>query len=64
MAGVMAIAWRFFTEYLAIGMGVVVAVKLLGWGVTKELYDQEPPVEEEVSENGFSDDVEKDDRRE
>jgi uncharacterized protein (TIRG00374 family) len=63
MAGVMAIAWRFFTEYLAIGMGVIVAVKLLGWGVTEELYDQEPPVEEEVSENGFSDD-DKGDRRE
>lgn len=63
MAGVMAIAWRFFTEYLAIAMGVVVAVKLLGWGVTEELYDREPPVEEEVSENGFSDD-EKGDRRE
>jgi len=59
----MAIAWRFFTEYLAIGMGVIVAVKLLGWGVTEELYDQEPPVEEEVSENGFSDD-DKGDRRE
>ncbi|NCB16944.1 MAG: hypothetical protein EOM65_12315, partial [Synergistales bacterium] len=56
MAGVMAIAWRFFTEYLAIAMGVVVAVKLLGWGVTEELYDHEPPVEEEAVESDFSDD--------
>ena len=41
MAGVMAIAWRFFTEYLAIGMGVFVAVKLLGWGVTNDIYAHE-----------------------
>ena len=54
MAGVMAIAWRFFTEYLAIAMGVAVAVKLLGWGVTEELYEHEPPVEEEGAECEFS----------
>jgi uncharacterized protein (TIRG00374 family) len=54
MAGVMAIAWRFFTEYLAIAMGVAVAVKLLGWGVTEELYEQEPPVEEEGAECEYS----------
>lgn len=41
MAGVMAIAWRFFTEYLAIGMGVFVAVKLLGWGVSNDIYAHE-----------------------
>ncbi|MEA4881721.1 MAG: hypothetical protein VB045_09645, partial [Synergistaceae bacterium] len=41
MAGVMAIAWRFFTEYLAIAMGVFVAVKLLGWGVTNDIYAHE-----------------------
>ena len=50
----MAIAWRFFTEYLAIAMGVAVAVKLLGWGVTEELYEHEPPVEEEGAECEFS----------
>ncbi len=42
MAGVTAIAWRFFTEYLAIGMGVIVAVRMLGWGVSENLYHNEP----------------------
>ncbi len=42
MAGVTAVAWRFFTEYLAIAMGVIVAVRLLGWGVTEEIYHHEP----------------------
>lgn len=42
MAGVTAIAWRFFTEYLAIAMGVVVAVRMLGWGVSENLYHNEP----------------------
>jgi hypothetical protein len=31
LAGVMAISWRFYTEYLAIFMGGIVAVKFLGW---------------------------------
>lgn len=35
MAGVMAIAWRFFTEYLAIFMGAVVAIRLIGWGTAE-----------------------------
>ena len=47
MAGVMAIAWRFFTEYLAIAMGVVVAVKMLGWGVTEEIFDHEAAEKED-----------------
>ena len=37
MAGVMAIGWRFFTEYLAIGLGAIVALRLLGWGLADEL---------------------------
>ncbi|MGI6782587.1 MAG: lysylphosphatidylglycerol synthase transmembrane domain-containing protein [Aminivibrio sp.] len=49
MAGVMAIAWRFFTEYLAIAMGVIVAVKMLGWGVTEEIYDKEPDPDENIA---------------
>lgn len=40
MAGVMAIAWRFFTEYLAIAMGVVVAVRMIGWGVTEKIHKE------------------------
>ncbi len=35
MAGVMAIAWRFFTEYLAIFMGAFVAVRMIGWGTAE-----------------------------
>jgi len=50
MAGVTAIAWRFFTEYIAIGMGVVVAVRLLGWGVTEEIFHHEPSVEDAANE--------------
>lgn len=37
MAGVMAIGWRFFTEYIAIGLGAFVALRLLGWGLADEL---------------------------
>lgn len=35
MAGVMAIAWRFFTEYLAIFMGAIVAIRIIGWGTAE-----------------------------
>ncbi|MBO8153345.1 flippase-like domain-containing protein [Thermovirga sp.] len=31
MAGVLAVTWRFFTEYLSIAMGALTAVVLLGW---------------------------------
>ncbi|HOO64006.1 MAG TPA: flippase-like domain-containing protein [Synergistaceae bacterium] len=41
LAGVMAISWRFFTEYLAIFMGGIVAVKLLGWGGAEKLLQGE-----------------------
>ena len=37
LAGVTAIIWRFFTEYLAIGMGAIVAARILGWGLTEQL---------------------------
>jgi len=37
MAGVLAIAWRFFTEYISIAMGALVAVRLIGWGETEAL---------------------------
>lgn len=37
IAGVMAITWRFFTEYLSIAMGAAVAVKMIGWGAADEL---------------------------
>ncbi|MGC9490822.1 MAG: lysylphosphatidylglycerol synthase transmembrane domain-containing protein [Thermovirgaceae bacterium] len=37
MAGVLVIAWRFFTEYISIAMGALVAVRLIGWGETEAL---------------------------
>jgi uncharacterized protein (TIRG00374 family) len=46
MAGIMAVIWRFFTEYLSIFMGVIVVVKLLGWGVTEDLHKGASPEEE------------------
>ena len=38
LAGVMAITWRFFTEYIGIAIGVAVAIRLLGWGISEEIY--------------------------
>jgi uncharacterized protein (TIRG00374 family) len=46
MAGIMAIIWRFFTEYISIFMGVVAAVKMLGWGVSEDLYKGASPEDE------------------
>lgn len=37
MAGVIAITWRLFTEYLSIAMGAMTAVLLLGWGGTEKV---------------------------
>ncbi len=42
IAGVMAIVWRFFTEYLSIAMGAAVAVKMIGWGMADELIKTDP----------------------
>jgi uncharacterized protein (TIRG00374 family) len=52
MAGVMAIIWRFFTEYISIFMGVVVAVKMLGWGVSEDLYQGASPEDEAKAARG------------
>lgn len=38
MAGIMAIICRFFTDYLSIFMGVVVVIRMLGWGVSENLH--------------------------
>ncbi len=38
MAGVMSIICRFFTDYLSIFMGVVVVIRMLGWGVSENLH--------------------------
>ncbi len=38
MAGVMSVICRFFTDYISIFMGVVVVIRMLGWGVTENLH--------------------------
>ncbi len=48
LAGVMAITWRFFTEYLSIAMGAFVAVKMLGWGVAEELLGPAGDIQEKM----------------
>ena len=46
MAGIMAIICRFFTDYISIFMGVVVVVRMLGWGVTEDLHKGASPEDE------------------
>lgn len=46
MAGIMSIIWRFFTEYISIFMGVVTAIRLVGWGITEDLHKGASPEEE------------------
>lgn len=48
MAGIMAIAWRFFTEYLAIFMGAIVAIKLIGWGTAEMIIQSRSSKCEEI----------------
>ena len=38
MAGIMSVICRFFTDYISIFMGVVVVIRMLGWGVTENLH--------------------------
>ena len=38
MAGIMAIICRFFTDYISIFMGVVVVIRMLGWGVSENIH--------------------------
>ena len=38
IAGVMAITCRFFTDYISIIMGVIVVIRMLGWGVSESLH--------------------------
>ncbi len=55
MAGIMAIIWRFFTEYISIFMGVAAVIKMLGWGVTEELHKGAAPDNEaEIAEHKCS----------
>jgi len=52
MAGMMAILWRFFTEYLSILMGIIVVIRLIGWSETENIYkaDEAEKTEESVLE--------------
>ena len=43
MAGVMSLICRFFTDYISIFMGVVVVVRMLGWGVSENLHKGAKP---------------------
>ena len=38
MAGIMSVICRFFTDYISIFMGVVVVIRMLGWGVSENLH--------------------------
>lgn len=46
MAGVMAIICRFFTDYISIFMGVVIVIRMLGWGVSENLHKGASPESE------------------
>ena len=46
MAGIMAIICRFFTDYISIFMGVVVVIRMLGWGVSENLHKGASPEDE------------------
>ena len=46
MAGIMSIICRFFTDYLSIFMGVVVVIRMLGWGVSEDLHKGASPEDE------------------
>lgn len=54
VAGILAIAWRFFTEYISIAMGAFVAVRMIGWEGADTLLkaEDECDEEEERSANG------------
>ena len=38
MAGIMSIICRFFTDYISIFMGVIVVIRMLGWGVSENIH--------------------------
>ncbi|MDR1649261.1 MAG: flippase-like domain-containing protein [Synergistaceae bacterium] len=48
MAGIMAVIWRFFTEYISIFMGVVVVFRMLGWGLSEEVYHHSADLKKEA----------------
>jgi uncharacterized protein (TIRG00374 family) len=57
LSGALAISWRFLTEYTGIILGVVVALRLLGFGLAEQLIREEeaPDSEDGGSERGGTD---------
>ena len=51
MAGIMSIICRFFTDYISIFMGVVVVIRMLGWGVTENLHKGASPESEMLKQD-------------
>ena len=51
MAGIMSIICRFFTDYLSIFMGVVVVIRMLGWGVSENLHKGASPESEALRQS-------------
>ena len=51
MAGTMSIICRFFTDYISIFMGVVVVIRMLGWGVTENLHKGASPESEMLKQD-------------
>ena len=53
IAGIMAVVCRFFTEYLAIFMGCIVAIRMIGWGAAERIISgHQDEVIEEEKKNG------------
>ena len=53
IAGIMAVVCRFFTEYLAIFMGCIVAIRMIGWGTAERIISgQQDEVIEGEKNNG------------
>ncbi|MBQ7577536.1 MAG: flippase-like domain-containing protein [Synergistaceae bacterium] len=51
MAGIMSIICRFFTDYISIFMGVVVVIRMLGWGVSENLHKGASPESEMLKQD-------------
>ena len=55
MAGIMAIICRFFTDYISIFMGVVIVIRMLGWGVSENLHKGASPESEALRSEADTD---------
>ena len=55
MAGVMAVTCRFFTDYISIFMGVVVVIRMLGWGVSENIHKGASPESQALKQEAEQD---------